>query len=186
MRVLLVFVIAAGGCVLPRPEQEIETAEVKAKLQDPALVHELFFGWIGSQENYGKVHDKLLSRDAKAAMSYDAFCLGVTQARNLVPEGFRHLVGGMRQHKVAVPKSGVTWVRWCNVEMGYSRDIKLVATTVAAFVFWYVELTREDLESLKDALLAWYRRQKEADGDQRLVHPPHWRYASVGRCACQP
>jgi hypothetical protein len=180
----LVVLIGLAGCASPPPpDQDFENKEIRERLVDPARVHELFFAWIGSEELYGKAHDKLLTPAAKGSLQYEPFCLGVTQARNLVPEGFRVLVSGMRQHAVKTEGDTAT-VRWCNPDMGYSRDITLRATKVGRFTLWYVELTREDLESLKDGLLNWYRKQKDAANGQRLVYPPHWKYAPVGACAC--
>lgn len=177
--------LALAACAVPLAPVPPEPGkqERRAILQDPARVHELFFAYLGHEETYAKAHE-LLTPDAKAAMPYEAFYLGVTEARNLVPEGFRHFVKGLRQHRALSPDDLEAVVRWCNPDMGWSRDIRLKAQKLGKYRIWGIELSREDLDSLKGGLLAWYRRQKRADGDQRLVHPPGWAYASVDACAC--
>src|SRR5262245_37579104 len=94
LRVLPLFLL---GCAAAPDSAD---QEVRKRQEDPARVYQLFFEWLGTEEMYGKAHE-LLTRDAKGVLGYEAFCLGVTQARNVVPDGFSHLIGGMRQHRMS-------------------------------------------------------------------------------------
>ncbi len=177
--------LVLAGCLPQRQAVEYVPADIKRFTSDPAIFVEGFRQLLVSADSYGVAHDKFLTPAAKGAMNYEAFVLGLTTVRNLVPTGFDELVRGLRQHRMAEPHAGVVAVRWCNPEFGFSREFKLVQTKVTAkYQPWLLDLSRADLEAMQAPLLAWYRKQKEVAGDQRLVYPPYWKHAPVARCAC--
>jgi hypothetical protein len=182
-RFALSFLLLAG-CLPARQAEEMAPATLREYLTHPKTFHEGFCKLLTSADSWGVAHDKFLSAASKGALRYEAFALGITQVRNLVPIGFEGLVSGIRLHKISEPVGGVITVRWCNPEFGFSREFKLVQAKVGKFLFWGLDLAREDLEAMQAPLLAWYRKQKEVAGDQRLVYPPGWNYASINECEC--
>ncbi len=176
--------LVLGGCLAARQDVEVPKEKLREYLSNPKILHEGFCLLLTSADSYGIAHDKFLSAESKNALRYEAFVLGITQVRNLVPVGFERLVSGIRLHKSSEPQNDTMIVRWCNAEFGFSREFKLVLTRIGKFQFWQIDLRREDLEAMQEPLLAWYRKQKDAANDQRLVYPPGWKYAAIDACDC--
>ena len=166
---LLPAVLLLSACAAV-PEQDEERPSRVAK--DPARIHEFFIRKIREREE--AVAAQVTTLDP------NAFTMGV---RNRVaPDLTRRILLGFEQHELKVEgKEAVA--RWCNREFGISRDFRMVLDP--QIKIWMLVITREQIEELATAGLAWFRKQREAAEGRIYVYPPDWIAANVSpTCKC--
>lgn len=124
--------------------------------------------------SYGNAH-KCLSMAAQRSLPYEQFFAAITGF-----EPLRRLIATSHTHEGGV----VERLSLCNPEFGIRRTLGISALRGEEGTFYLLDLTRADLDQLKQQLLDWYRHQlKLADG-WRHVYPPDWTYATLSRpCA---
>jgi hypothetical protein len=166
--------LAAASCGAPPCRYGLE--EAKTMAQDPAQLTEYFLDQVRCGE-YANAYNHGLSKGAKAALSYEQFYLVIQW------EFVRRMILGFEQH--AVDRAAGT-VRWCNAEMGVTREFRIAGMKIGTKTFWGLDFTREQLDDLKNTAFAWFEKQRAAADGRVYVYPPEWRYAPVGsRCTCK-
>jgi len=168
---LLPAIALLAGCASV-PEQEEESP--KDIVKDPSRIHGFFIRMI--REDKPGIAAQVTSLD-EAALT-----LGVRN--QIAPDLTRRVLLGFEQHDIRInddKQSGV--VRWCNKEFGLSYDFPL--TSKYSGKVWTVVITREQIEELATAGLAWFRRQREAADGRIYAYPPDWVAANVSAlCKC--
>lgn len=169
LRTLLPAAFLLAGCASV-PDQDEERPSKVAK--DPARIHGFFVK---------KVRDRLEAEAAQVTtLDPNAFTIGVRN--RIAPDLTRRILLGFEQHGLKVDGPAAT-ARWCNREFGISRDFRLVLDPVLRI--WLLEITREQIEELATAGLAWFRRQREAADGRIYAYPPDWVATNVSAtCPC--
>jgi len=164
---LPVFLIA--GCA-GMPEQDSEP--VKDVIKDPSRIHGFFIR---------KIRDREPGIAAQVTtLDPDQFVIGVNN--RIAPDLTRRILLGFEQHDVKVEKDFAV-ARWCNKEFGISRDFRIRSELGGRL--WKLEITREQIEELATAGLAWFRKQREAADGRIYAYPPDWSAAPVmTSCPC--
>ena len=123
--------------------------------------------------DYAGAFDCLHPGSQNEVGGWEGFYLGLTAF-----DAGRRLVASFEVHALD-PEAGR--IRVCSREFGLSRDLGLKRLKKV----YLLDLTREDIEVLRDRALAWYRLQvRRADG-WHFAYPPDWTPASLGRnCKC--
>lgn len=168
---LLPAIALLAGCASV-PGQDEEPA--KDVIKDPAKIHGFFVKKIRDREP--GVAAQVTTLDS------NQFVIGVNN--RIAPDLTRKILLGFEQHdlRVAENKSTAT-ARWCNPEFGISRDFTLRSELQGRI--WRLEITREQIEELATAGLAWFRKQREAADGRIYAYPPDWIAANVAAsCKC--
>ncbi|MBI4566115.1 MAG: hypothetical protein HY716_15625 [Planctomycetes bacterium] len=169
-----------GACRSPEPRDFSPRWKF---LQNPAHPFDYFMEMIRC-DLPAKARE-ILSADAKKRFPEGSFTLAVRNT--LAPDATKRLILGFEQHSVTVSPDGETALaRWCNREFGVFLDIRLMRERLAGRWYWAIDFTREQLvETLEPALMAWYRRQRDAADGRIYAYPPDWEYAPVAAdCPC--
>ncbi len=171
-----------AACAAPTSQFTIEDA--KTMTQDPAKLHAYFIDQIKCGQ-YGNAYEHCFSNAAKASLgAYESSPFYFVIQFELV----KRMMVGLEQHEVRLGEGGRTAVaRWCNREFGISREYSLVEERIGRTKrFWKYDFTRVQLEELKDAAFAWFRRQKDAADGRLYSYPPDWQYSPLGSaCDCK-
>lgn len=169
-RLLPAFALVAG-CAAP-PEQDIDRPSDIVK--DPSRIHEFFLKKIRERED--KVAAQVTTLDP------DAFYFGVRN--EIAPDLTRRILLGFEQHEVRVNEDRQGGIaRWCNKEFGLSYDFPLRSEIRGKI--WRLHITREQIEELARAGLAWFRKQREAADGRVYAYPPDWIATPVSTsCPC--
>ena len=171
-----------AACAAPACRYTIEDA--KTMTQDPAQLHAYFMDQIRCGQ-YGNAYEHCFSKTARESLGpYESSPFYFVIQFELV----KRMIVGLEQHDVRVDEGARTaTVRWCNREFGLSREYRLVEERVGRTKkFWKYDFTRQQLEELKDAAFAWFRRQKEVADGRLYSYPPDWQYSPLGgACTCK-
>lgn len=155
---------------------------LKDVVKDPARLHAYFTSML-RQGEIAQAH-KVLSTDARRRVPYEVFFLSVRNTQ--APDLTLRVLTSFDQRAVSVaPDALEGTVRWCSPEFGLCRDYRVVADKIGTKRIWGLDFTRENLEELLPAALAWFRRQREAADGRIYAYPPDWTYARVdSTCTC--
>jgi hypothetical protein len=168
---LLPAALVIAGCAAVPPGDEERPKDV---VKDPARIHGFFVK---------KIRERLPGVAAQVTtLDPNQFVIGVNN--QVAPDLTRRILLGFEQHdvRVAEDRSKAT-VRWCNKEFGISRDFTLRSEHQGRV--WLLEITREQIEELANAGLAWFRRQREVADGRIYAYPPDWSPALVTpTCPC--
>lgn len=170
LRLLPAAALLAGCAVAPGQDEE----NFRDVLKDPNRIHGFFVRKIRDREP--GIAAQVTSLDS------NQFVLGVNN--QVAPDLTRRILLGFEQHDLKRHENGQSaTARWCNKEFGISRDFKL--TSKHGGKLWQLEITREQIEELAQAGLAWFRRQREAADGRIYAYPPDWVAANVSvSCSC--
>lgn len=156
---LLAAALLAGCAALPEQEEE----RPKDIIKDPARIHGFFVKKI--REGEPGVAALVTTLDS------NAFVIGVNN--RIAPDLTRRILLGFEQHNLRVEDDKSRAVaRWCNKEFGISRDFTL--RSEARGLIWKLEITREQIDELANAGLAWFRKQREVADGRIYAYPPDW------------
>ncbi|HEY3226757.1 MAG TPA: hypothetical protein VGK61_07180 [Planctomycetota bacterium] len=167
----LLAALLIAGCAAA-PEQDAEP--VKDVIKDPAKIHGFFLR---------KIRDREEAIAAKVTtLKEEELVIGIRN--RIAPDLTRRIILGFQQHSIRVAEDGKTAVaRWCNPEFGITWDIDIVRNP--KLPIWQLHITREEIEELAPAGLAWFRRQREAADGRIYAYPPDWTPAPVmTSCPC--
>lgn len=168
---LLPAALVVAGCASVEEQDEERPKDV---IKDPARIHGFFVQ---------KIRQRLPGIAAQVTtLDTNQFVIGVNN--QIAPDLTRRILLGFEQHdvQVAEDRSRAT-VRWCNKEFGLSRDFTLRSEFGGRI--WKLEITREQIEELAHAGLAWFRRQREVADGRIYAYPPDWTHANVSAsCPC--
>jgi len=165
----LLAALLLAGCAAT-PGQDPEPA--KDVIKDPAKIHGFFLRMIRDRQ------EKMAAM--VTTLNPDEFYLGIRN--RIAPDLTRRILLGFEQHDLKVEGESAV-ARWCNKEFGISRDFKLISQVGGRL--WKLEITREQIEELAKAGLAWFRRQREAADGRIYAYPPDWIPAPVmTSCPC--
>jgi hypothetical protein len=172
IKLLPAFALAAGCASLPEQDEE----RPKDIVKDPSRIHEFFLRKIRQREE--GVAAKVTT------LSSEELYFGVRN--RIAPDLTRRILLGFEQHDVKVDPDGISGTaRWCNNEFGISRDFQLRATVYPGGKFWQLVITREQIEELARAGLAWFRKQREVADGRIYAYPPDWVATNVtATCKC--
>ena len=175
---LLPLLAAAGilsGCA-SAPEQEEERWSQVVK--DPARIHGFFLRMI--RQGQPGIAAKVTT------IGEEELTIGINN--RIAPDLTRRVLLGFEQHDVKVAEDGSTaTARWCNPEFGLSYEFRLRLQILSGHKLWRLEITREQIEGLAQAGIAWFKKQREAADGRIYAYPPDWAAASVSsRCGCPP
>lgn len=169
-KLLPAFVFLAGCATVPEQDEE----PAKDVIKDPAKIHGFFVR---------KIRERLPGVAAQVTtLNPDQFVIGVNN--RIAPDLTRKILLGFEQHDLRVAEDKTTaTARWCNPEFGISRDFTLRSELQGRI--WKLEITREQIEELATAGLAWFRRQREVADGRIYAYPPDWSPALVSAtCRC--
>ncbi len=162
-------VLLASCAAVPEGQEEERPKDV---VKDPARIHGFFIRMI--REDKPGIAAQVTTLDETA------FTIGVRN--RIAPDLTRRILLGFEQHDVRVDGDRAT-VRWCNKEFGLSRDFGLISKHGGKV--WQLEITREQIEELATAGLAWFRKQREAADGRIYAYPPDWIATNVSTsCKC--
>lgn len=170
IKLLPAVALAAGCASLPGQDEE----PAKDVIKDPAKIHGFFVK---------KIRERLPGIAAQVTtLDTNSFVIGVNN--KIAPDLTRRILLGFEQHDVKVSEDRTkATARWCNKEFGLSRDFTL--RSEAGGRIWKLEITREQIEELATAGIAWFRRQREAADGRVYAYPPDWSPALVTTtCRC--
>jgi len=164
---VLLLLLSLCGCA---GQETREPPELQEVLQDRSKVFPAFQEYVKSGA-YGDAH-KCLSMAAQRSLLYEQFYAAITAF-----EPLRRLIATSHTHEVDDPKR----LMLCNPEFGIRRALGISTLRARGKIFYLLDLTRDDMDYLREQLLAWFRYQtKQADG-WHYAYPPDWRYASLSR-----
>jgi hypothetical protein len=154
------------------PGQEEESP--KDVIKDPTRIHGFFIRMI-REDKPGIAAQVTTLQEAE---------LTIGVRNRIAPDLTRRILLGFEQHRVTVDENQEFAVaRWCNNEFGISRDFKLISKFRGKV--WQLEITREQIEELAHAGLAWFRKQREVADGRIYAYPPDWKAANVSAsCKC--
>jgi hypothetical protein len=164
--------LIAGCAALP---EEQEPDRPKDIIKDPARIHGFFLRMIRDREEG-------IAAQVTTLVPPEQLYFGVRN--QIAPDLTRRILLGFEQHdlRVAEDKSHAI-VRWCNPEFGISREFTL--RSEAGGRIWKLDITRDQIEELARAGLAWFRKQREAADGRVYAYPPDWVAARVSAtCPC--
>jgi hypothetical protein len=163
--------LLAGCAELPEQEEE----RPKDIIKDPARIHGFFLK---------KIREGLPGVAAEVTSLQPAeLTIGVNNT--IAPDLTRKILLGFEQHDVSVSEDRKTaTVRWCNREFGVSRDFQLRSELNGRI--WKLQITREQIEELAHAGLAWFRKQRDVADGRIYAYPPDWVAAPLTpKCPCE-
>lgn len=169
MRLLTLPILCIAACAAP-PTSEADG--FRARLEHPEQVFP-FFQELVARRDYAGAFDCLHPSSQNAVGGWEGFYLGLTSF-----DAGRRLVASFEVHALDVEDGRI---RVCSREFGVTRTIGLKRLKKVHLL----DLTREDIEVLRDRALAWHRFQvRRADG-WHFAYPPDWTPASLRRnCNC--
>src|SRR5262245_34880048 len=140
LKLLPAALLVAGCAFLPDQEEE----RPKDIIKDPARIHGFFLKMI--REDKPGIAAQVTSIDE------NVLTLGVHNT--IAPDLTRRILLGFEQHSITVSDDKTTaTARWCNREFGLSRDF--VLRSEYGGKLWKLQITREQIEELATAGLAW-------------------------------
>jgi hypothetical protein len=166
-RVACLLLLFLSGCTVPAAPEPPVLQEI---LQDRAQVFSAFQEYVKSG-SYGDAH-KCMTMAAQRSLPYEQFYTAMTAF-----EPLRRLIATSHTHEVDTAER----LSLCNAEFGIHRTLGIGTLKARGKTFYQLDLTREDLDYLRQQLLDWYRHQvKRADGWHH-AYPPDWTYATLSR-----
>ncbi len=171
MRAYLPFLLLSlPGCV-STPCDDLPSGKA---LKDPEKLLPTFQEFIRCGE-YARAH-KCLSRDAKAAVPYEAF-FGAMTAYEITGR----MIAGLREHGIDLD-AGTMQV--CNPEFGIDRKFRIKGEFGGRL--WTLDFTRDDLSFLQEQARKWFERQRNVAGGRIHVYPPNWTHSNlIPDCRCR-
>jgi hypothetical protein len=145
----------------------------KDVIKDPARIHGFFLRKIRERE-------ESVAAQVTTLRPPEQLYFGIRN--EIAPDLTRRILLGFEQHDVRVD-GAIATVRWCNPEFGISRDFTLKSELGGKI--WLLDITRDQIEELAHAGLAWFRKQREAADGRIYAYPPDWVAANVSAtCKC--
>jgi len=171
LKLLPAALLVAGCAAVPEQDEE----HPKDIVKDPERIHGYFIRMIRERQ-------ESKAAEVTTLRPTEQLVLGIRN--RIAPDLTRRILLGFEQHgvKVEEDRSAAT-VRWCNKEFGISRDFRLISKHGGKI--WELDITREHIEELATAGLAWFRRQREVADGRIYAYPPDWVATNVSpSCKC--
>ena len=168
---LLPAAVLLAGCAAGPGQDEENPRDV---VKDPARIHGFFLQMIRERK------ETIATQVTTLPEGHLYF--GVRN--QIAPDLTRRILLGFEQHSIEVVEEGrLAIVTWCNREFGIFRKFRLVRTP--QHPVWRLEITREQIEELATAGLAWFKRQRDAADGRIYAYPPDWVATNVSAsCGC--
>ena len=172
-RAVHLLVLMLTGCAVPAV---LEPPKLQEVLQDTAKVFPAFQEYV-KRGSYGDAH-QCMSMAAQKALPYEQFYAALTAF-----EALRRLITTSQTSELDGERRRMSV---CNAEFGIQRSFGLSTLRAQEETYYLLDLTRDDVDYLREQTLAWYKHQvKRADG-WNFAYPPDWTYATLSKpCARQ-